>query len=232
MRMLPSLTAFLLAILLIPAPAQSPPAAKQSANSALLVGAWEGRDRDADGMSLTFTFGPKGTLETTRGVITNFQGHPEGNDLVTQIFSAAGKPQAVHIHAAGDNLTYVAEEGFPQEWIRLGSAVAGAPAWVGAWAFDHLGTAPGKKQGKTKIRGGGTIQELMRESMRMLITPDGKGRLRFPVDSNIGAYAVQPGRLILQYSGRSLFMNWRLDGNTLYLLGENAKVESAYDRVQ
>jgi hypothetical protein len=38
--------------------------------------------------------------------------------------------------------------------------------------------------------------------------------------------------LVLQYEGRSLFMNWRLEGNTLYLLSENAKQESAYDRVQ
>ena len=39
------------------------------------------------------------------------------------------------------------------------------------------------------------IEELMRESMRMAITPDGVGRLRFPVDTMIGAYSIQPGRL-------------------------------------
>jgi hypothetical protein len=183
-------------------------------------------------MSLTLVFGPRGTLETTRGVINNFQGRVDGNKLVTQIVSADGKPQQLQIQASGDNLTYTAEGGVPQEWIRVGTAVAGEPAWVGAWAFDHLGSVPGKKQKKMKIRGSGAAQELMRESMRMVIAPDGKGRLRFPVDSNIGAYALQPGRLILQYSGRSLFMTWRLEGNTLYLLGESAKRESAYDRAQ
>jgi hypothetical protein len=210
---------------------QSPPAAKNTGNP--LVGSWEGRDRDSDGMGTTFVFGPRGTLEASRGLINNFQGQSQGAELIAQVRSAEGNMQQVHIHASAGNLTYATEGGGAvQEWIRVGSAVAGQPAWAGAWAFDHLGPSPGKKK-KMKIRGSGAAQELMREGMRMIITPEGKGRLRFPVDSKIGAYVLQgDNRLVLQYEGRSLFMSWRLEGNTLYLLGEDAKRESAYDRVQ
>ena len=102
-------------------------------------------------MSITFVFGPKGTLESTRGLITNFQGRVDGADLVAQIASATGKPQEVRIHAEGDKLTYTVD-GSPEEWIRLGGAIAGAPAWAGAWAYDHLGP-PGKKQKKPRLAG-------------------------------------------------------------------------------
>jgi hypothetical protein len=193
-----------------------------------LIGIWEGRDRTEEGMGETVEFRAGGTLTVSSGMMLNFQGRVVKDELVALVESISNVPQEVHIRATGDRMTYTVA-GAPQQWVRIGTAPAGQPAWVGLWAFESA--APPHKSRKRNDGERMEIEQLMRTSMRMAITPDGRGRLRFPMNAQNGAYTVDGNKLILQYGGHVSFTTWRLDGNTLFLLYPNGHAESAFDRV-
>jgi hypothetical protein len=209
--------------------AQSPGPATSANDPARLIGAWEGRDRSVEGLGETVVFQPGGALTITSGMMLNFQGRVVKGELVALVESLSDVPQEVHIRANGDRMTYTVA-GAPQQWVRIGKAVPDQPAWVGAWAFESA--APPRKSHRRYEGERMEIEQLMRTNMRMAITPDGKGRLRFPMNTDKGAYVVQGNKLVLQYTGRVSFVGWRLEGNTLFLKYPDRLTESAFDRVQ
>jgi len=220
-------------LLLIAACAQAqspaPGPATTTNDPARLVGAWEGRDRSEEGLGETVVLQPGGALTITSGMMLNFQGRVVKGELVALVESLSNVPQEVHIRANGDRMTYTVA-GAPQQWVRIGKAVPDQPAWAGAWAFESA--APPRKSHRKYDGERMEIEQLMRTNMRMAITPDGKGRLRFPMNTQTGAYLVQGNKLVLQYSGQVSFVGWRLEGNTLFLQYPNRQAESAFDRVQ
>jgi hypothetical protein len=213
------------------AQAQSPaPGPAASTNDpARLIGAWEGRDRSEEGLGETLVFQPGGALAITSGMMLNFQGRVVKDELVALVESLSNVPQEVHIRANGDHMTYTVA-GAPQQWVRVGKALPNQPAWVGIWAFESA--APPRKSHRRYDGERMEIEQLMRTNMRMAITPDGKGRLRFPMNTDKGAYVVPGNKLVLQYTGRVSFVGWRLEDNTLFLKYPDRQTESAFDRVQ
>ena len=204
-----------------------PPSTGSPGDPARLIGVWEGRDRSEDGMGETVEFRSGGALTISSGMMLNFQGRLVKDELVGMVESLSNVPQEVHIRATGDRLTYMAS-GVPQQWARVGTAPAGQPAWVGTWAFESA--ARPRKSTKRYESERKEVEQSMRTSMRMTITPDGKGRLRFPMNSQNGAYSVDGNKLLLQYGGRMSVTTWRLEGNTLFLLYPGGHAESRFER--
>jgi hypothetical protein len=211
-----------------PTTAANPTAANPN-DPARLIGTWEGRGRTEEGLGETVVFQAGGTMAISSGLILNFQSRVIKDELVGMVESLSDIPREVHIRATGDRMTYTVA-GTQQQWVRVGKATVGQPAWVGTWAFE---SAPPPRKSHRKYDGERMeTEQLMRTNMRMAITPDGQGRLRFPMNTDTGAYVVQGNKLILQYAGRVVVVSWRLDGNTLFLQYQNRQGESAFDRVQ
>jgi hypothetical protein len=206
----------------------SPPPAANPGDPARLIGVWEGRSRSEEDLGETVEFRAGGAMTITSGMMLNFAGRVLKDELVAVVESLSNVPQEVRIHASGDRMTYTVA-GAPQQWVRVGKPLSGQPAWVGSWAFD---SAPMRKSHKRADGERMEIEQMMRANMRMVIAPDGKGRLRFPMSAQNGAYNVEGNRLILQYAGRVAVATWRFEGDTLFLVYVNSQTESAFDRVR
>ena len=200
-----------------------------SGDPARLVGVWEGRERFEEDLGTTLVFYSGGAMAMASGVMTNFRGQVIKDELVAQIESLSGFPQQLRIRATGDRMTYIMGD-VPQQWVRVGKAVAGQPAWVGTWAFDSVASSHKSRKHTDPERL--ETEQLMRSNMRMVISADGSGRLRFPVSGDNGTYTVQGIKLTMQYGGRVSIASWRIDGNTLYLLYPDRQTETAFDRIQ
>jgi len=207
------------------------PASANPPDAALLIGTWDGRT--PDGMGATISFHDDSSMTFSPSVMIDFITKPQGDELVATVASPGAPPQSVRIRAEGDRLTYKASNAPPEYWARLGKAVAGQPPYAGKWAIDQSVPPAVDKKKKSK-KADYTISEMAeaRNSMRMVITPEGKARLRIPMRIDFGAYNVQGNKLLMQYGGKVWVATFRFDDGTLYLLRRGEAEEVAFERTQ
>ena len=207
------------------------PGSANPPDAALLIGTWDGRT--PDGMGATISFHGDSSMTFSPGVMIDFTAKPQGDELVATVASPGAPSQSVRIRAEGDRLTYTASNAPAEHWARLGKAVAGQPPYAGKWAIDQSVPPPVDKKKKSK-KADSTLSEMseVRNSMRMVITPEGKARLRVPARTDFGAYNVQGNKLLMQYGGKVWVATFRFDGGTLYLLRRGEAEEIAFERAQ
>lgn len=205
------------------------PASVSERDAARLIGTWEGHT--PDGMSATISFRDDSNMTFSPGATVDFVAQPQGNELVATVAVPGVSSQLVRIRAEGDRLTYTAIEAPAQQWVRVGKAVAGQPAYVGKWAIDPFAPVQvDKKKKKKRQEDFPLISSEVRTAVRLVITPEGKVRLRLPVRTDFGAFNVQGNKIIMQYGGKVWVAAFRFKGEELYLRFSGADVESEFER--
>jgi hypothetical protein len=208
------------------------PASANLPDAALLIGTWDGRT--LDGMGATLSFRDDNSMTFSPGAMIDFTAKPQGNELVATVAFPGAPSKSVRIRVDGDHMIYTVNNAPPEHWVRLGKAVAGQPSYAGKWAIDQSVPTPADKKKKKNKKSDYTISEMAetRNSMRMVITPEGKARLRVPMRSDFGAYNVQANKLIMQYGGKVWVATFRFNEGTLYLLRRGEDDEIAFERAQ
>jgi hypothetical protein len=142
-----------------------------------LVGLWESRDTSKGGIGHTVELRPDGSYVEATTVLVNGAYRVSGDQLIVAETAKALEgdtaAQGSRFEIEGDTLIQARPDGTKLKKERLGKAVEGAPAIVGAWKYRH-------DTGATAFE---------------RYTPDGRMLFRLPMRSTTGCYEIAGGQI-------------------------------------
>ena len=130
-----------------------------------LLGTWEAVNRSAGGLGSTMTFSADNTLSYTLGAMVDMQYKRSRDSLY--IIDPQNGINAFRVSINRDTLV-MTNEGREQRETRVGAPVTGADPVVGRWTYQHYTGVPAFEE----------------------YTPGGEFRLRVPIRTLQGTYAV------------------------------------------
>jgi hypothetical protein len=141
-----------------------------------LLGTWEAVNRSAGGLGSTMTFGADNTLSYTLGAMVDMQYKRSRDSLY--IIDPQNGINAFRVSINRDTLV-MTNEGREQRETRVGAPVTGADPVVGRWTYQHYTGVPAFEE----------------------YTPGGEFRLRVPIRTLQGTYAVLGDSAMLHLPG-------------------------------
>jgi len=160
-----------------------------------LLGTWEAVNRSAGGLGSTMTFGPDNTLSYTLGAMVDMQYKRSRDSLY--IIDPQNGINAFRVSINRDTLV-MTNEGHEQRETRVGAPVTGADPVVGRWTYQHYTGVPAFEE----------------------YTPGGEFRLRVPIRTLQGTYAVMGDSAMLHLpgpGGGDRAVHFTIVGDTLQL---------------
>lgn len=141
-----------------------------------LLGTWEAVNRSAGGLGSTMTFAADNTLSYTLGAMVDMQYKRSRDSLY--IIDPQNGINAFRVSINRDTLV-MTNEGHEQRETRVGRPVTGADPVVGRWTYQHYTGVPAFEE----------------------YTPGGEFRLRVPIRTLQGTYAVLGDSAMLHLPG-------------------------------
>lgn len=172
-------SAMLWALLILPTPFAIHVAAAQVAPAPRptpLLGTWEAVNRMAGGLGSTMTFAADNTLSYTLGAMVDMQYKRSRDSLY--IIDPQNGINAFRVSISRDTLV-MTNQGTEQRETRVGAPVTGADPVVGRWTYQHYTGVPAFEE----------------------YTPSGEFRLRVPIRTLQGTYAVLGDSAMLHLPG-------------------------------
>jgi hypothetical protein len=141
-----------------------------------LIGTWEAVNRSAGGLGSTMTFAADNTLSYTLGAMVDMQYKRSRDSLY--IIDPQNGINAFRLSINRDTLV-MTNDGREQRETRVGAPVTGADPVVGRWTYQHYTGVPAFEE----------------------YTPGGEFRLRVPIRTLQGTYAVLGDSAMLHLPG-------------------------------
>jgi hypothetical protein len=141
-----------------------------------LLGTWEAVNRSAGGLGSTMTFAADNTLSYTLGAMVDMQYKRSRDSLY--IIDPQNGINAFRVSINRDTLV-MTNDGREQRETRVGAPVTGADPVVGRWTYQHYTGVPAFEE----------------------YTPGGEFRLRVPIRTLQGTYAVLGDSAMLHLPG-------------------------------
>ena len=141
-----------------------------------LLGTWEAVNRSAGGLGSTISFAPDNTLSYTLGAMVDMQYKRSRDSLY--IIDPQNGINAFRVSINRDTLV-MTNEGREQRETRVGAPITGADPVVGRWTYQHYTGVPAFEE----------------------YTPGGEFRLRVPIRTLQGTYAVLGDSAMLHLPG-------------------------------
>jgi hypothetical protein len=141
-----------------------------------LLGTWEAVNRSAGGLGSIMTFAPDNTLSYTLGAMVDMQYKRSRDSLY--IIDPQNGINAFRVSINRDTLV-MTNQGREQKETRVGAPITGADPVVGRWTYQHYTGVPAFEE----------------------YTPGGEFRLRVPIRTLQGTYAVLGDSAMLHLPG-------------------------------